>query len=593
MCLQRNTTVYKTGLGDDQYTTLQNNQTGIGSQLEEGFVGAGSKLDGISGEVTGIGGKITAGTDAVNANTNTGFTNLTGLLSGYGDTLTQGQTNAASGRQTYYDNMLTALQNNTGGLATQASIDSNFADTTGRFNDVDQANTNIQGAVDQGFIDAETDRTQMGTDMTAAFDSQNTGLNTAFNTLGTDVGTALDTTNTNIDTTRGNLEAGQTGLVSDLGALTGSLDTYGGTLVAGQGDLQSGQDTFKSAFDTYVDRYTADEELAVQARSDRALAAANQSDAVRADMGVFAQAAAEGQSAIGRKIGGLEDATGAGFDVLSGAVTGGFSDVGAADQVSKDTLATRIGGVKSLLQSTSDNLDASTKAQYSALADSFDANGDLIANAIDSQGNTITRAMDDQGSIIETRLDSTGAEISTVKMDVETMLSNADNYQNSLMGGLASVQDNQRSLQSSSDSAGAALATGFDTQSNKMDTTIRDLARVASSQTEIDMGNRQEFKQLSDAFDDQGNLISNSVGDNGNSISRAIDDQGNLLLRAFDTQGRSMGDKVININNSLLRLSDVNVSGANAGMGNLSPAMQQGSGGAITGGFMSPYTSTG
>jgi len=589
MCFNRTTQVTQTGLGDEQYEQLQTNQTGLGTQLEEGFSGAGGKLDTISGEVSGLGGKI----DGVNTNTNTGFTNLTGLLQGYGDTLSQGQTDAASGRQQYYDNMLTALQNNTGGLATQASIDSNFADTTGRFNDIDQANTNIQGAVDQGFIDAGAERAQMGADMTSAFDTQNTGLNTAFNTLGTEVGNAFDTTNTNIDTTRDNLTEGQTGLASDLSTLTGNVDTYGASLVEGQGNLQSGQDTFKSSFDSYVDRYTDDEELATQARSDRALAAANQSDAMRADLGAFAQSSAEGQSNIGRKIGGLEDATGAGFDVLSGTVEGGFSDVSGQDQIAKDTLATRIGGVKDLLQTTSDNLDASTKAQYSALADSFDANGDLIANAIDSQGNTITRSMDEQGSIIESRLDSTGAEISTVKMDVETMLSNADNYQNSLMGGLASVQDSQRSIQATTESAGAAMATGFDNQSNKMDTTIRDLARVASSQNEIDMGNRQEFKQLSDAFDDQGNLISNSVGDNGNSISRAIDNQGNLLLRAFDTQGRSMGDKVININNSLQRLSDINVAGANAGMGNLSPAMQQGSGGAITGGFMSPYQSTG
>jgi hypothetical protein len=469
----------------------------------------------------------------------------------------------------------------------------------------------------------------MSADMTSAFDTQNTGLNTAFNTLGTEVGTAFDTTNANIDTTRGNLEEGQAGLVSDLSTLSGSVDTYGAGLTQGQADLQSGQDTFKSSFDDYVDRYTEDTEIANTARSDRALAAANQNDALREDIGRYAQAAAEGQSNIGKKIGTLGDATGAGFEVLSGAVEGGFSDVAAGDQVSKNTLANRISGVKDLLQTTSDNLDSSTKAQYSALADSFDANGDLIANAIDSQGNTIQRSMDDQGRILESRFDSTGTEISSVQMDVETMLSNADTYQNSLMGnlntisadqdagfgqvsgeigkasdavdaGFRSVDSNQQGIMTATDNIntairdqGAALATGFDTQSNKMDTTIRDLARVASAQTDIDMGTRQEFKQLSDAFDDQGNLIANSVGDNGSTISRAIDNQGNLLLRAFDTQGRAMGDKVIDINRSLMSLNDLgNVSGANAGMGNLSPAMQAGSGGAVTSGFMSPYATT-
>jgi len=629
MCFNSSTTVNKTGLGDDQYESLFGQNEGIGTQLEEGFVGAGEKLDGISGEVSGIGGKITDAKDAINTNTNTGFTDLTGIVKGYGDTLSQGQTDAVAGRAKYYNDMLAALENNTGGLATQASLDTGFSDATGRFNDIDQANTNIQTAVDQGFVDAQGDRDQMSADMTSAFDTQNTGLNTAFNTLGTEVGTAFDTTNANIDTTRGNLEEGQAGLVSDLSTLSGSVDTYGAGLTQGQADLQSGQDTFKSSFDDYVDRYTEDTEIANTARSDRALAAANQNDALREDIGKYAQAAAEGQSNIGKKIGTLGDATGAGFEVLSGAVEGGFSDVAAGDQISKNTLANRISGVKDLLQTTSDNLDSSTKAQYSALADSFDANGDLIANAIDSQGNTIQRSMDDQGRILESRFDSTGTEISSVQMDVETMLSNADTYQNSLMGnlntisadqdagfgqvsgeigkasdavdaGFRSVDSNQQGIMTATDNIntairdqGAALATGFDTQSNKMDTTIRDLARVASAQTDIDMGTRQEFKQLSDAFDDQGNLIANSVGDNGSTISRAIDNQGNLLLRAFDTQGRAMGDKVIDINRSLMSLNDLgNISGANAGMGNLSPAMQAGSGGAITSGFMSPYATT-
>jgi hypothetical protein len=629
MCFNSSTTVNKTGLGDDQYESLFGQNEGIGTQLEEGFVGAGERLDGISGEVSGIGGKITDAKDAINTNTNTGFTDLTGIVKGYGDTLSQGQTDAVAGRAKYYNDMLAALENNTGGLATQASLDTGFSDATGRFNDIDQANTNIQTAVDQGFVDAQGDRDQMSADMTSAFDTQNTGLNTAFNTLGTEVGTAFDTTNANIDTTRGNLEEGQAGLVSDLSTLSGSVDTYGAGLTQGQADLQSGQDTFKSSFDDYVDRYTEDTEIANTARSDRALAAANQNDALREDIGRYAQAAAEGQSNIGKKIGTLGDATGAGFEVLSGAVEGGFSDVAAGDQVSKNTLVNRISGVRDLLQTTSENLDSSTKAQYSALADSFDANGDLITNAIDSQGNTIQRSMDDQGRILESRFDSTGTEISSVQMDVETMLSNADTYQNSLMGnlntisadqdagfgqvsgeigkasdavdaGFRSVDSNQQGIMTATDNIntairdqGAALATGFDTQSNKMDTTIRDLARVASAQTDIDMGTRQEFKQLSDAFDDQGNLIANSVGDNGSTISRAIDNQGNLLLRAFDTQGRAMGDKVIDINRSLMNLSDLsNISGANAGMGNLSPAMQAGSGGAVTSGFMSPYATT-
>ena len=48
MSFNKSTTVTNTGLGDDQYKQLQTNQSGLGTQIEEGFSGAGTKLDNIS-----------------------------------------------------------------------------------------------------------------------------------------------------------------------------------------------------------------------------------------------------------------------------------------------------------------------------------------------------------------------------------------------------------------------------------------------------------------------------------------------------------------------------------------------------------------
>ena len=39
MSFNRSTTVVQSGLGDEQYQVIQGNQTGIGTQLEEGFGG--------------------------------------------------------------------------------------------------------------------------------------------------------------------------------------------------------------------------------------------------------------------------------------------------------------------------------------------------------------------------------------------------------------------------------------------------------------------------------------------------------------------------------------------------------------------------
>jgi hypothetical protein len=167
------------------------------------------------------------------------------------------------------------------------------------------------------------------------------------------------------------------------------------------------------------------------------------------------------------------------------------------------------------------------------------------------------------------------------------MLGNAEAYEQSLMGQLDRRFD--KAENTTSDELGA-IARGFTQQDKKLDNQARDLANVAAEQTDIDVNMRNEFKQLSQAFDDQGNLIQNSVMENGTTVSRAIDQNGNLLLRSFDATGERVGDQVMNINRSLNNLSQLTTTqGANTSMGNLSPAM---SSEAPSTGFASPYATT-
>jgi hypothetical protein len=606
MCFQRKTYITQTGLGDDQYKALSGNQDNLGTQVEEGFVSTGGKLDSISGDVAGIGTKVDNAAFNINNNTNTGFTNLTNLLGEYGDTLTQGQTDAAAGRKTYYDNMLTALQNNTGGL--QTAIDTGFSDVGGRFDTVDQANTDIQTAVDTGFNDQATAFNNLEAGMNTQFDSQNDGLTTAFTELGGDLNTAFGNASDQLNTVSSNVLEGQQGMNQSLDSLSANQDTYYGDLAQRAGTLQETTDGFQTNFDNFVNRYTDDTTLANQSRADIMTGQAN-----------TAENLAKGQSGLASRIGTLGEGTQAGFEVLSGAVEGGFSDSAASAQMERQNLSNRIGNVKTLLETTGATIDETSKAQYTALANSFDQNGELITNSIDEQGNTISRSIDEQGNIIQSTFDNQGTEIGRVSMDVETMLSNAENYQRSLSGQLQGLEQNVdtgfTNVASGQDQLGQTVETGqqglmnaamdnrqlaeanalqtqqgFDTASQTMDTQLRDLARIASGQSDLDMRMRQDFKQIGDSFDDTGQLIQNTVNQNGTTISRAIDSNGNLLLRAFDMQGNRIGDKVLNINKSLFDLQNLqNMAGANVSMGNLSPAMQ---GNVPTGGFASPFTTT-
>jgi len=581
MCFQKKTYITQTGLGDDQYKALSGNQGNMGTQIEEGFVATGGKLDSISGDVAGIGTKVDNAAFNINNNTNTGFTNLSNLLGEYGDTLTQGQTDAAAGRKTYYDNMLTALQNNTGGL--QTAIDTGFSDVGGRFDTVDQANTDIQTAVDTGFNDQATAFNNLEAGMNTQFDSQNDGLTTAFTELGGDLNTAFGNASDQLNTVSSNVLEGQQGMNQSLDSLSANQDTYYGDLAERAGTLQETTDGFQTNFDNFVNRYTDDTTLANQSRADILTGQVN-----------TAENLAQGQSGIASRIGNLGEGTAAGFEVLSGAVEGGFSDSAASAQMERQNLSNRIGNVKTLLETTGATIDETSKAQYTALANSFDQNGELITNSIDEQGNTISRSIDEQGNIIQSTFDNTGAEIGRVSMDVETMLSNAENYQNSLSGQLQgleqTVETGQQGLMNVSEANALQTQKGFDATSRTMDTQLRDLARIASGQSDLDLQMRQDFKQIGDSFDDTGQLIQNTVNQNGTTISRAIDSNGNLLLRAFDMQGNRIGDKVLNINKSLFDLQNLqNVAGANTSMGNLSPAMQ---GNVPTGGFASPFTTT-
>jgi hypothetical protein len=606
MCFQRKTVINQTGLGDEQYDALSTNQGNMGTQIEEGFVATGGKLDSISGDVAGIGTKVNNAANAVNTNTNTGFTNLTNLLDSYGDTLSQGQTDAAAGRKTYYDNMLTALQNNTGGL--QTAIDTGFSDVGGRFDTVDQANTDIQTAVDTGFNDQATAFNNLEAGMNTQFDSQNDGLTTAFTELGGDLNTAFGNASDELNTVSSNVLEGQQGMNQSLDSLSANQDTYYGDLAQRAGTLQETTDGFQTNFDNFVNRYTDDTTLANQSRADIMTGQAN-----------TAENLSKGQSGLASRIGTLGEGTQAGFEVLSGAVEGGFSDSAASAQIERQNLSNRIGNVKTLLETTGATIDETSKAQYTALANSFDQNGELIASSIDDQGNTISRSIDEQGNIIQSTFDSTGTEIGRVSMDVETMLSNAENYQRSLSGQLQGLEQNvdtgfsdvasgQNQIEQTVETGQEGLMNatmdnrqlaeanalqtqqGFDSASQTMDTQLRDLARIASGQSDLDMRMRQDFKQIGDSFDDTGQLIQNTVSQNGTTISRAIDSNGNLLLRAFDMQGNRIGDKVLNINKSLFDLQNLkNMAGANTSMGNLSPAMQ---GNVPTGGFASPFTTT-
>ena len=211
------------------------------------------------------------------------------------------------------------------------------------------------------------------------------------------------------------------------------------------------------------------------------------------------------------------------------------------------------------MQKANANANQRLREDIGSFANSASADRQSISNEMDTQfaelGNTVdggftSAAASTQAALAANREDNT-AVLNKLQYDLDTGLENLD--------------------------SGQVVA-------------ARDMAKIASTQTDIDMGLRQNFKQLGNAFDDNGQLIANSIDEQGNTISRSVDQQGNLLLRSFDMTGAAIGEKVLNVRSTLRDLQAMqNVQGANASMGNLSPAM---SGDVPTSGFASPFATT-
>ena len=787
------TNVTNTGLGDDQYQTLADNQVGISGQIGTAREDATARYDSFDGRFGGLDTSVAG----VGENLTSGFTNLQGVLDQYN-----------TGMNTQFDAVNTgvaastaAADNNTQALGTlQTDLTGGFSNLGGRFDTVDTNTTNIQSTVDQGLIDQAQGFTDAQANRTTQFDAAETSRAAGFEAAGQAFNEGFSDAAAQLNNTQADVLSGQNNLGTTLDTMQGTADIYAEQSLENQDALSSAQDGFVSTFDNYIERYGEDTTLANQTRSDMQLANSNANQKLREDIGSFAQAAATGQDTISGQIGTLEEGTAAGFDTLGSAVGTGFSDASMSEQQAAVNLTNRLGNVRDLISTSTDNLDAKTQAQYSKLFNSFDQNGALISNSIDENGLTLSRKFDDQGNIIETSFDAAGNQIGGVSMNVNTMLSNAESYQATLTGQIgqvgsdlstgftgaagqvdqlgsdlstgqqdvitgieatsagldanlqqqynalsrsmaddsidiksvlqngfdlnsgtlntnaksllelgsqvgtldadlsgqfgavsaafdqqgnlignttdelgnavtnqldaqgnlittkfdaqgnqislndtniqqvlfkaASVQDimfgslgtGQRGIMSNLDTqmqlqnnladtnsnklndlgsnidqgfasissnqqdAYSKIDQSFNQQNNTLDTQTKNIAAVAANQTDIDQKNRNEFKQLSNAFDDQGKLITNTVNDNGTTISRAIDKNGNLLLRSFDMQGNRLGDQVININKSLYNLSQLDTyQGANISMGNLSPAMSQD---APSGGFTSPFATT-
>ena len=468
--------------------------------------------------------------------------------------------------------------------------------------------TQNTGLGDDQYAQLQTNQGNIDENLQSGFGAVGTRLNTVdsgISGLATDIGNVNTNTNTgftNIQDLLGEYNSGMNTQFSKANDRQNSI-------IAGQGDLN---------------RVIGQQGIANTAGQTRLYDdLSGRFDTVDADVGSVQGSVDQGFVDQAQGFSDAQDDRTTRFDAAGEAISTGFSDAGTAiegvgDQLTQ-TQSNVLGGqgeLQSSLNTMSSAADINSAASLER-QDNLQAGQDAFKSSFDTY---VDRYTEDTTLANQTRTDMQTANANansklrediggfaqaaaTGQQDLSKQVGQVDNSLASLgstvEGGFvaseaATMAASDRSVSATSE-AEAALNSQFATGLSGLDagqvTAARDMAKIASAQTDLDMSMRQDFNQLGNAFDESGKLIESSIDEQGNSITRAMDEQGNLLLNSFDVTGKAIGSKVLNMRSTLQNLSDLNTKqGANASMGNLSPAM---SSNVPQGGFASPFASTG
>jgi len=220
-----------------------------------------------------------------------------------------------------------------------------------------------------------------------------------------------------------------------LEGMSGRADTYYGGLAEGQANLQNNLSGLQSGFTDFRDAYDTNTTLANQTRAElmdtvsggfnnvRGAIADNFQD-TRSDIN---QVSAQVDNVQNRQANlnqtQTQDFTNTLRDLASGL------EATTRDQAaSQNDVLTRLDTVKQVLAAQGENIPEDIRAQYTALAMSFDQNGRLIRESVDDQGVITRRAMDDQSNVLMAQFNQQGNMLGQSMINVNSLLKQMDNF---------------------------------------------------------------------------------------------------------------------------------------------------------------------
>ena len=424
------TNVNQTGLGDSQFGTLRSGQDAIRGDLRTIETGARDeirRLDqpirGIDDRVRDLSGDVRFGLADVNRNI-------------------AGQTQELGSQFADVNRGITGLENNVGNIG--RDVTAGFGEMSNQFGQVGSQLTGLSNAVDTGF-------TQAGDMVRSGFADTNANLNMGFDQasqermagftgLGDLVGSGFAGQADFLNNMSANVLGGQQSLQDLLNQTGGRMDAFYGDLASGQQGIANQIGGVDAGLSDFTTQYGRDTTMANRQRADIQQAQQSGTDRISNDLAGMQGANSVAQQRL------MEAVSGVGQDVMAGTnqTLSGFDRAAQQQQSGQNEFAQRINTIRSLIETTGQNLDANTRQQYMDLSNSFDQAGNLLANSVDQQGFRISRAMDNTGNLILNRFDQAGNRVAGNVLNVPTMFQQAEAYQRMMQqqqvptGGLAS-----------------------------------------------------------------------------------------------------------------------------------------------------------
>ena len=594
-------TVTNTGLGDDQYQTLADNQVGISGQITAADDAATKRYDAFDNTLGTINtNALAAKNNAASATSNASFAKT--YSKNAMDAIGSGGSNPTGLYRQFFDQNtnLDAISNQNAGLAKSvgtintglASAERNIISGQG---DLNKANQNRFDAVDTGLatnFDAVGDVSDQVTDVeniSDRIDNNTQDLSTDLSSLSTDQAAGFDDASDQLDegfegaqdSRQGFADAGaeaRRNLSDDLATVGDNQADFYGDLAGTLSDIENTNDTYVSDFDDYVDRYKDDISAASKDRSNILTGTEDAFGRLRTDLGKYTQAvsgySADTDDALETGFAGLGDSVEGGFSDLGDDVAEGFIDVEDTVETEVDNLdlPTRLRTLQDNLGDRLGELDEDIGAEFDLVSDAFNDQGDLIEDEIDANGDLVTREIDAQGNLITKKFSAQGDLIASSENNIFNTLSDVETAlgagQATLMSGIEGTGLNiDDAITSQYNSLSAELAAqgvdisgvlqnGFDANSGSLDANAKSLLTLGSQITGFDSSVTANFAAVSSAFDAQGNLIGSTIDELGNTVTNQIDAQGNLITTKFDAQGNQIDQTETNIQTTLTQASE-------------------------------------